>query len=335
MTRTARKLILGMTLGVAVLAGFLFYLEAGNAGAIRERLGAFAWWTFAAALGLALLNYGLRFVRWQLYLERSAVEVAPALSGQVFLAGFAFSITPGKIGELVKSYLLRHLARAPVARTAPIVVTERITDLIALLILGLIGALVYGVARSTAITGAVVVAGGLVALSSPGLARAAIDLATRPGFLRRFRARLHLFHSGLAELVRPRPLAVGTAIAALAWLAECVGFALIANGFPGVEVPMGLAITIYATTTVVGALSFLPGGLLVTEAAMTLLLVQASAGLDEPGAVAATFLTRLATLWFAVVLGLGALMFLRRRYRGVSQAIERRLAADGNQDEDE
>jgi uncharacterized protein (TIRG00374 family) len=70
---------------------------------------------------------------------------------------------------------------------------------------------------------------------------------------------------------------------------------------------------IYAATTIAGALSFLPGGLGVTEGAMTLLLVQATHGVDSPTAAAATILTRLATLWFAVGLGVIALAAARRK----------------------
>jgi uncharacterized protein (TIRG00374 family) len=91
-----------------------------------------------------------------------------------------------------------------------------------------------------------------------------------------------------------------------------VGFSLIIAAFPGTDVPLGLATLIYAVTTIAGALSFLPGGLLVTEASMTLFLVQSSGGVDQPTAVAATILTRLATLWFAVLIGLAALAILYR-----------------------
>jgi uncharacterized protein (TIRG00374 family) len=85
---------------------------------------------------------------------------------------------------------------------------------------------------------------------------------------------------------------------------------------------LGLAILIYAVTTVAGALSFLPGGLLVTEAGMTLLLVQSARGVDEPTAVAATLLIRLATLWFAVLIGLIALTALRRGSNKLDKALD-------------
>jgi len=79
------------------------------------------------------------------------------------------------------------------------------------------------------------------------------------------------------------------------------------------HVALGLAIVIYAGTTIAGALSFLPGGLGVTEGAMTLALVSGAAHFDRASAVAATLLTRLATLWFAVALGIAFLALARRR----------------------
>jgi uncharacterized protein (TIRG00374 family) len=316
-------------LGLGVFAGFSIYADTGKLGA---RLAGFAWWTFVAALGLALLNYLLRFVRWQLYLRDRALAVPKNLSATVFVSGFALSVTPGKVGELIKSYLLRATCGIPVTRSAPIVVAERVTDLIALLVLGLIGVTLYGVARTTVLAGAIAVGAGLVVLASPRLSRTIIHVVTRPRPFRKLRPRLHVFYDGLAELVRPATLTWASAIAVAAWLAECLGFALIASGFPGADIPVGLAILIYASTTVAGALSFLPGGLLVTEAAMTLLLVQSSSGFDETTAVAATILTRLATLWFAVGLGLVALSILRWRYQGARQVLGR---ADGNPGEEE
>jgi uncharacterized membrane protein YbhN (UPF0104 family) len=50
---------------------------------------------------------------------------------------------------------------------------------------------------------------------------------------------------------------------------------------------------------------------------MVALLVTSAHGLDRPAAVAATILTRLCTLWFAVFLGLLALMILRRLHSEV------------------
>ena len=59
-----------------------------------------------------------------------------------------------------------------------------------------------------------------------------------------------------------------------------------------------------------GALSFLPGGLGGAEAIMISLLVLK--GMTMPAAIAATVFIRLATLWFAVLIGLLALYKSRK-----------------------
>ncbi|MCP4445862.1 MAG: flippase-like domain-containing protein [Myxococcales bacterium] len=319
-----KRLLIATVVAIAAFAGISIYTDLS---ALGDRLGGFAWWAMAAALSLAVLNYVLRFFRWSLYLRHAEIEIPLGLSARIFLSGFAFSITPGKLGELVKSYLIREFRDVPIARTAPLVVGERITDLAALLVLGIIGVATYDVAQNLVLVGALLVGGALVGLSWPVFARGGVRMLTNPGLLRRFRAPLLEFYEGLAQLVLPWPMLWATSLAVVAWLAECVGFALILSAFPGTEVPLSLAILIYASTTIAGALSFLPGGLLVTEATMTLLLVEASRGCDEPTALAATILIRLATLWFAVLIGVVALTLLRRK----SNQSDRALSAASNE----
>jgi glycosyltransferase 2 family protein len=298
-------------LAVIVAIGAAAIATLGDVRQLAARLGQFRPAAFAAALGLALVNYTLRFARWQLYLRRQALAVPAGASALVFGAGLSLSITPGKVGELVKSYLLRERFAIPATRTAPIVVAECVTDLVALLVLAVIGAAAYGVAPGLVAAAAVVVAAGLLLVAWPRPAHAAIAVATYPARLRRFRAPLHQLHAGLAGLCHPRTLIPATALALPAWAAECVGFAQIVAGFPGAHLDLGLAVAIYAATTIAGALSFLPGGLGVTEGAMAALLVRAT-GLDAATALDATLLTRLATLWFAVLLGVACLPLAQR-----------------------
>ncbi|CAN5554470.1 lysylphosphatidylglycerol synthase transmembrane domain-containing protein [soil metagenome] len=298
---------------VAAVVGIAAFSMIGDIGKLGDRLTGFQWSAFFAALGLALANYALRFVRWQVYLHRQAVRVPVASSAFVFGAGLSLSITPAKLGELVKSYLLKEMHDVPVARSAPIVVAERVSDLIALLALAVIGVAGYGVDPTLVTLAGAVIAVGLLLLAWPRPTRFLVELVTRPAKLRGLRQPLLEMLANLSALCRPVPMVIATAIAIPAWACECFGFALICNAFPGVHVELGLAIVIYAGTTIAGALSFLPGGLGVTEGAMTLALVEGAAHFDRASALAATLLTRLATLWFAVLLGIGFLALARRR----------------------
>ncbi|HEY1813337.1 MAG TPA: lysylphosphatidylglycerol synthase transmembrane domain-containing protein [Kofleriaceae bacterium] len=305
--RTWIWIVIALVIGVAAASTL------GDVRHLADAVNEFRWSAFAAALGLALANYALRWVRWQFYLSRQDVAVPVSSSVIVFGAGLSLSITPVKLGELLKSYLLRELHDIPAPRTAPIVVAERVSDLVALLVLALIGVAAYGVASALVVAAAAIIGFGLLLLAWPRPTRAMIDLVTTPAKLRGLRAPLHETLTNLASLCRPSTLSIATLLSVPSWACECVGFALVCNAFPGAHVPLGLAIVIYAGTTIAGALSFLPGGLGVTEGAMTLALVDGAAHLAKADALAATLLTRLATLWFAVALGLVFLAVARAR----------------------
>jgi glycosyltransferase 2 family protein len=314
-----RRLLVVTIVAVAVFAAFSIYADVSQLG---ERLSQFAPMAVVLALLLALGNYVIRFWRWELYLRVVGARAPLGTSALVFLAGFAMSVTPGKLGELFKAVLLKEAAGTEATRVAPVVVAERATDLLALVILGIIGVAAYGVARPLVIVASAITLSAIFVLASRRASHAVIGLIGRLPRVGRIAPRLLESYEHLGALVRPRALLWATAFGVVAWLCECLGFAIIVDGFPGAHVPLGLATLIYAATTVAGALSFLPGGLLVTEGSMTLLLVASAQGLDRPAAVAATILTRLCTLWFAVILGLVALFILRRLRPTTSAVID-------------
>ena len=218
----------------------------------------------------------------------------------MFLAGFALTVTPGKLGEAVKAVLLRGSHRISMAKTAPIVIAERVTDLVALLLLALVGVFDYDVDPRFLIAGAVLVVGGLVVVSVDPVAQGGDrdrGAAAGPAAVRAPARRCARPHGDPARAACRCSIATG--LATISWFFECLAFYFVVNGFPGAHIGLQGATFFYAATTVAGALSFLPGGLGVTEAGMLALLVR-WAGIEKGAAAAATFVTRVATLWFAV-----------------------------------
>lgn len=263
-----------------------------------------------AALGLAALNYLLRFLRWACLLRALHIRVSPASSALVFLSGLALSVTPGKLGELVKSYLLRDRSGIPVAASAPVVVMERLTDLAAVVLLGLAG-LVLPASQGLPVPVLLALAAALGICGAGMLLvawRRSDWLLGLPG-LRRWRDALNMSRDGMRRLQAPGPLAVALSLGVMAWVSEGVALWVL---LLGLDAPVSLpqAVPIYAAATLVGALTALPGGLVGTEGSMVALLQQA--GVPRSPAAAATLLVRLATLWFAVAIGLAALALLRR-----------------------
>ena len=128
-------------------AGLALYSDVRE---LQANLTRYRWVYFAAGLGLATTNYAIRFLRWQYYLRELGVPLGAARGGvptgdsaRIFVAGFVMSVTPGKVGEVFKSVLLQSSQGVPLARTAPIVVAERLTDLLALVLLTALASTIF------------------------------------------------------------------------------------------------------------------------------------------------------------------------------------------------
>lgn len=262
------------------------------------------------ALSLSLLNYGLRFLRWQFYLGRSGRRPPPGASLAVYLAGFTLTTTPAKAGEAVRALFLRDYG-VTYRRTLGALMAERLTDLLAVTALSLLGLWVYEPARVLLVPMVLGLGGVIVLLRSRSWL---LRLRRRLG---RARGRFAVATTMLADIVLDAgrcfttpALIWGLTLGLLAWAAE--GFALyLFLSLAGSPLTAAESQFVYAFSLLVGAVSFIPGGLGSTELTMTALLTWR--GVDPGTAIAVTVLLRLATLWFAVLVGGLALAGYRHR----------------------
>ncbi len=256
----------------------------------------------AALLALSLVNYALRGLRWHLLARRLGLETTLPQGMRHFLGGFAMSVTPGRVGELVRMRWITRETGWSFARSAPLVLADRASDLAAM-------ALLLGV-------GVWFAAGALPgALPVAGLALAAAVLVTRPrllaglarwgyratgrfarGFARARNAALSLERFSHGPL-----LAAALALGAAGWMAEAFALHLLLS-WMNADIGLWTAAAIFLLATLAGGLTGAPGGLGGAEAAMIALL--ALRGVSPDIAVAATAIIRVTTLWFALAIGL-------------------------------
>jgi uncharacterized protein (TIRG00374 family) len=306
-----RRVLFAMFLAVAVYGGFAIWRGLGKMGAT---LAEFEWWTFAAACGLALANYLLRWLKWEFYLARLDIRgVGRTDSLLTFLSGFVLTVTPGKVGEVFKSFVLFETHHVPVPRTAPIIIAERLTDVIGIVVLILIG--------STGLSGGLLWAGlGLAAVvvllavvSNRALSLRLVQRIGRlPGAFQRMGPKLHEAYESLATMLRPGNLIVPALLSVAAWSLECTALWILLRGL-GQPTSLELATFFYATSTLAGALVPVPGGLGVTETSLQGQM-QEIGHVSPVASTAAMILVRFATLWFAVLVGFVALSALKRRH---------------------
>ena len=105
-------------------------------------------------------------------------------------------------------------------------------------------------------------------------------------------------------LLSGRRVAVAAPLSLMAWIAQGVSLYLIVHAL-GYELTAGTVVAIYCLSILVGAASFIPGGLGATEAAIVLLLL--AVGVGQTDAITASIVSRSLTLWLAVGIGVVAM----------------------------
>jgi uncharacterized protein (TIRG00374 family) len=312
------KIIISSLIGLAVvvLLGLV-----GDIRQVGQSFSAFDWSTIPAILGFTLLNYLLRWLKWDYYLRRMGMDhgVSRADSGLLFTSGMVMAVTPGKVGEVLKSYLLKQINGTPISASAPIVLAERITDGLAMLLLMGFGLTLYAPARPAFFALLLLSVAGLVAVQFRRLMERLIDLIARLPRGEKIAPKLMTAYLSSRALLSWRILLASTVISIVSWFGECVAFYYVLRGLgqPPSYLLLLQATFIFAASTLFGLVSFLPGGLGVSEASsagLLILLVPMAAG----PATTATIIIRFCTLWFGVTLGALALAVFGRRYREMS-----------------
>ena len=292
---------------VAYLAAIASVGFADTAGAL-QRVG---FRGVIVALSLSLLNYGLRFARWELYLTALGHPLRHGVSLRMYIAGFAWTLTPAKVGEALRGVLLARFG-VPLPVSVAALLSERVSDLGAVVLLAMTGLAIYPESQGLVWVGLAASLLGWYLLSRPRAGSVARRLETaRNGTIRTIARHVAATLDASRLCHRSGLAAAALAIGVAAWMAEAIALYLVLI-WMGVEVPLLVAIFAYALAVLGGALSFMPGGIGGTEAVMIAVLVWQR--VPPEIAVASTLLIRLTTLWFAVVLGLSMLVsFLPRR----------------------
>ncbi len=337
-----RRLLGGVAFGVVLYAAIVLWSGFDQLFEVIRRVPL---WVLPAACALSFGNYALRFLKWRRYLQLLGIELDPGVSWSIYLSGFSMGITPGKMGEVLKAWLIRRVTGTPIHRSAPIVVAERFTDLLGYLILVAVGGLASAPEYQWVFWSTL--AACVFAVAAAGSRRVA-TLATRAvsrlPYFWRLAPRVEGSFEATRILLEPRELIGPTLLSSVSWGLECLGFWLIVNSIAAAPVPFLFCVFAYALSAVAGALAILlPGGLGVTEGLLGTLLRRK---LQEPGGVAAVvtlelaraqaagavLLARLATLWFGVLVGVVALWRFERRYGRIEVTAEESAAQAESRD---
>jgi uncharacterized protein (TIRG00374 family) len=305
--KLSRKILISLALGLILYIALSIWADINS---LLNALSVINLWLIPLILLLVLINYVIRFIKWDFYLEILNIDIQKIDSIGIFFSGLSMSITPGKMGELLKCYILKKIKKIPLSYSAPIIIAERITDFISLIIIAIIGAYTIGLYREIVIIFGVLFIGLVFIIGSRIISLKILSILEKIRIINKYMKKIHTAYESIYILVKIKPLFLTTSISLIGWFCECFAVYLVVYSF-GLKANMLVISFIYSFSTLVGSVSFLPGGLGLTEVSLVGLLILK--GTPEVFSVAITFITRAVTLWFAVILGSITLLIYQRR----------------------
>tara|TARA_B100000886_G_C20426900_1_gene494624 strand:- start:7376 stop:8911 length:1536 start_codon:yes stop_codon:yes gene_type:complete len=267
-------------------------------------------------IGLILISLGyfIRFLRWRLMMRSIGQNTNVINDAQIWMASFAFTATPGKSGEIVRSFLLKEKFDIPFNESLLALLAERITDASAVLFLLVIN--FSFVFENNKEFFPLLFIGSLLIIFLSLFLRNKKFMHFLVNFFSRKKSK-KFYNSGiqsirlLQNLFSSKIIILGTLLGALSWALEGLSFWILLQKMEQNQVNLGYAIISHTSSGLVGALSMLPGGLGATETSIIGLLN--FKGVDFSLAYPLTLLIRLMTLWFATFLGVISLSIIERK----------------------
>lgn len=302
-----RFIIYGVIFGALVYLAMVFFADYEL---VLQSVNSFDWSIIPLLLFLSLLNYFIRFLKWQYYIGALKINLSVKDSVLIFFSGLVMSISPAKSGEVIKPYLIKQLSGESLSKTIPIVFAERITDFIGMILLASLGIFFFNYGETFIVLSALLFLFLIILISQKKWLMAVFDFFEKRNFLKNSISQLRVTFENSYFLLRFSRLISMVLLSVLSWIFECLSLYIILREFDD-SVSFIWSVFIYAFSTIVGALSFLPGGLGITEGSLTYLIH--NNGFTMNAAVISTFLIRVVTLWFAVVVGAISMMVFQKR----------------------
>lgn len=219
------------------------------------------------------------------------------------------TVTPGKMGEGLKAYLVKKETGNRFSETVPLLIFERLTDGIAMIILALGGVYFFRQSLLFFVFSTLIVIGFILFIYAK---EAVVNL------IKKFEARFfHIkildfavsFFDNSQKLLTGKNLITAVFLGMIAWSFEGVSLYLLINQFvsqtatPNPLSQLFYSLFIFFFSSIAGFLVLIPGGVGVAEGSISSFLVLFFK-LTVSQAVFVTLVFRFVTLWFGVSLGL-------------------------------
>tara|TARA_Y100001949_G_scaffold171352_1_gene173694 strand:- start:41 stop:1003 length:963 start_codon:yes stop_codon:yes gene_type:complete len=302
--KLGNRLILVLVAAVAIYAIFLF---TSDYDLISEKISDFKVNYLPLILFLVAVSWVPLIIRWNFLLKNCEIDIPLTKSILIFLSGLAFEITPGHVGVLMKSQILKTSYNISRTKTVPIVLVEKMYDLIGAILASAMGIIILGMDFHLIIIAILVLTIVFFIIYYRPASKLFIKRVTKTKFFSKYVENISEFDKIVQKSTNVKIATICILLAVTYWfiVSTAVYYTLIAFDVNILDYLKVLAI--YTTSVLLGAVSFIPGGVGITEGTIAGLL--SLEGIDISIALVLSVMIRIFTLGFAVVVGFISLKF--------------------------
>ncbi len=324
MRKYRNRIIAGFAIGFVIYAALLVLVQTED---LIRNLQIYPWALLVPVILLKFVAWFCRFMQWHYYLGviDANDKISRFDSVILFISGFTMAVSPGKIAEMLKSVVLKTKTGIPIARSAPVIIAERVVDGVAVIVLAFVALVLAGDGidlgnyRYMIYLSAGLLAVGLVAVQIRPLAYFGLGIIGKLPLIRRLHEPLVTFYESSKEIFLLRHVIPTTLFGMIAAVTDSIGFVIILMGFgvPYSELLLLQCAVIVCLSSAIGALSGVPNGAGVTEVSVGAMLMAIVAPfnpmLTVPAAGTAALIEGFFHKWFRVFVGLGVAVIFRKR----------------------
>ena len=306
---TPKKLCFFVLFGILVFAALVFLGDYENLSESLQKVNPAV---IIVLLLLTLLNYAFRFFKWEYYLRVLGIRVPLKSSLLIFLSGLSMAITPGKVGEVFKAQMLKEVEGIERRKTVVVVFAERLTDVVALSILSLLG-LSSLIMHAWSIVFILFLMSFIIFfLTNEPAFKVMCLIGRKIPLIKNYVIYGEDVYNNSRKLFTLKVVIFTTVISSISWFFECFALFILLDSL-GANVSLMASVFIYSFSSIFGSILVLPGGLGAAEGSFVALLLLSS--VPKNVALVATIVIRIATLWFGVIIGLISLFLFSRSLR--------------------
>ena len=293
---------------IFIITFYIIYIAYSDFEEISSNMEEFEFTLLPIIFLFSFGAYSITSLRQRILLKKIGIVISLKENFLLYLAGLSMIVTPGGLGETIKSYYLKKRFGYGISKTFPLVFVERYQDLITLVIV-LSFALIFIQIHEVMILDITVICVIIISyiiFRAKKLFVKIINFLKKISRLRKFGDSMSESYEGFYSMTEGKTMIKCAAVGIVSWTLEAIAVYLVFLAF-NIELGFILTIIIAYAAILFGGVSLLPGGVGLTEISATTLLTKE--GVELSLATSIIIMMRIVTIWFYTATGFIASKF--------------------------